>query len=183
MGVKPAFNSKLLIAQVLGRGLRRPDDWKGEDPMVTVFNHDAWSGRIKHLVNEILEIERRLTSRVDPASKWNFELHNLDYTRDEDTSEYAKKGEYRLLEEGFVDLPAQVEAEDVTIEFERAVTGEHAKWKTEIQHKTWSAEEVAEQMFQRLKSIDEESKDADAPKDRTACWPRSPTAWKSSNWP
>lgn len=163
-----AFNSKLLIAQVLGRGLRRPDDWKGEDPMVTVFNHDAWSGRIKHLVNEILEIERRLTSRVDPASKWNFELHNLNYTRDEDTSEYAKKGEYRLLEEGFVDLPAQVEAEDVTIEFERAVTGEHAKFKTEIRHKTWSAEEVAEQMFQRLKSIDEESKEADDPKDRTA---------------
>lgn len=163
-----AFNSKLLIAQVLGRGLRRPDDWKGEDPMVTVFNHDAWSGRIKHLVNEILEIERRLTSRIDTTSKWNFELHNLDYTRDEDTSEYAKKGEYRLLEGGFVDLPAQVEAEDVTIEFERAVTGEHAEWKTEIQHKTWSAEEIAEEMFQRLKSIDEESKDADDPKDRTA---------------
>ncbi|HEY5911627.1 MAG TPA: DEAD/DEAH box helicase family protein [Verrucomicrobiae bacterium] len=162
-----AFNSKMLIAQVLGRGLRRPEDWKGEDPMVTVFNHDAWSGRIKHLVNEILEIERRLTSRVDPASKWNFELHHLDYTRDEDASEYAKKGEYRLLEQGFVDLPAQVEAEDVTIEFERAVTGEHAKFKTEIQHKTWTADEVAEQMFQRLKSIDEESKDADDPKDRT----------------
>jgi type III restriction enzyme len=43
-----AFNSKLLIAQVLGRGLRRPDGWTGEDPMVTVFNHDAWSGRIRH---------------------------------------------------------------------------------------------------------------------------------------
>lgn len=86
----------------------------------------------------------------------------------EDTSEHAKKGEYRLLEEGFVDLPAQVEAEDVTIEFERAVTGEHAKFKTEIQHKTWGAEDVAEQMLQRLKSIDEESKDADDPKDRTA---------------
>lgn len=162
-----AFNSKLLIAQVLGRGLRRPDDWKGEDPMMTVFNHDAWSGRIKHLVNEILEIERRLTSRVDPASKWNFELDNLDYTRDEDTSEHAKKGEYRLLEQGFVDLPAQVEAEDVTIEFERAVTREHVKFKTEIQHKSWGAEEVAEQMFQRLKSIDEESKEAEDPKDRT----------------
>jgi len=153
---------------VLGRGLRRPDDWKGEDPMVTVFNHDGWSGRIKHLVNEILEIERRLTSRVDPASQWNFELHHLDYTREEDSSEFAKKGEYRLLEQGFVDLPAQVEAEDVTIEFERAVTGEHAKFKTQIQHMTWSAEEVAEQMFQRLKSIDEESKDSDDPKDRTA---------------
>jgi len=136
--------------------------------MVTVFNHDAWSGRIKHLVNEILELERRLTSRVDPSSKWNFDLHNLNYTREEDTSEYAKKGEYRLLEQGFVDLPAQVIAEDVTIEFERAVTGEHTKFKTEIQHKTWSVEDVAEQMFQRLKSIDEESKEADDPQDRTS---------------
>jgi type III restriction enzyme len=163
-----AFNSKLLIAQVLGRGLRRPDCWQGEDPIVTVFNHDAWSGRIKHLVNEILEIERRLTSRVDLKSKWNFDLHNLDYTREEDTSEYAKKGEYRLLEQGFVDLPTQVETEDVTIEFERAVTGDHSTFKSQIQHKTWSIEEVAEKMFQRLKSIDDESKDADDPEDRTS---------------
>jgi len=162
-----AFNSKLLIAQVLGRGLRRPDGWQGEDPMVTVFNHDAWSGRIKHLVNEILEIERRLTSTVDPQSPYNFELYDLDYTRAEDASEYAKKGEYRLLEQGFVDLPTQVEAEDVTVEFERAVTGEHTKFKTRIQHKTWSVEDVAEQMFQRLKSIDEESKEAEDPQDRT----------------
>lgn len=162
-----AFNSKLLIAQVLGRGLRRPDDWQGEDPIVSVFNHDAWSGRIKHLVNEILEIERRLTSTVNPASPFNFGLHNLDYTRIEDTSEYAKKGEYRLLEEGFVELPTQVEAEDVTVEFERAVTGEHVKFRTRIEHKTWTTEEVAEQMFHRLRSIDEESKDADDPKERT----------------
>ena len=162
-----AFNSKLLIAQVLGRGLRRPDGWQGEDPIVSVFNHDAWSGRIKHLVNEILEIERRLTSTVNPASPFNFGLHNLDYTRIEDTSEYAKKGEYRLLEEGFVELPTQVEAEDVTVEFERAVTGEHVKFRTRIEHKTWTTEEVAEQMFHRLRSIDEESKDADDPKERT----------------
>ena len=44
-----AFNSKLLIAQVLGRGLRIPDAYRGERPVVTVFNHDAWSSRIKHL--------------------------------------------------------------------------------------------------------------------------------------
>ena len=59
---------------------------------MSVFNHDAWSGRIKHLVNEILEIERRLNSTVILASPFNFGLHNLDYTRMEDTSEYAKKG-------------------------------------------------------------------------------------------
>jgi type III restriction enzyme len=162
-----AFNSKLLIAQVLGRGLRRPEGWQGEDPIVSVFNHDAWSGRIKHLVNEILEIERRLASTVNPASPHNFELHNLDYTRVEDTTEYAKKGEYRLLHEGFVELPTQLEVEDVPVEYERAVTGERVTFKTSIEHKTWSVEEVAEQMFQRLKSIDEESKDAKDPKDRT----------------
>lgn len=162
-----AFNSKLLIAQVLGRGLRRPDNWQGEDPIVSVFNHDAWSGRIKHLVNEILEIERRLTSQVNQTSPYNFDLYNLNYTRDEDTSEYAKKGEYLLLKQGYVELPTQVESEDVTVEFERAVSGEHIKFKTRIEHKTWSIEEVAEEMFHRLKSIDEESKEADNPKDHT----------------
>lgn len=171
-----AFNSKLLIAQVLGRGLRRPDGWKGEEPVVTVFNHDAWSGRIKHLVNEVLEIERRLTSKVDPKSPFNFELHHLDYTRSEEATEYAKKGEYKLFEEGYVDLPTQVEAEDVTVGFERAVTGEHIKFKTTIQHKTWTVEEVGEQMFHKLKSIDEESKDADDPKDRTSYAKRFPIA-------
>ncbi len=162
-----AFNSKLLIAQVLGRGLRRPDGWTGEEPVVTVFNHDAWSSRIKHLVNEILEIERLLTSTVDPKSAFNFELHHLDYTRSEDATEYAKRGEYRLFAEGYVDLPTQLETEDVTVGFERAVSGEHIKFKTTVRHRTWGVEEVAEQMFQKLKAIDEESKGASNPKDRT----------------
>ncbi len=45
-----AFNSKLLIAQVLGRGLRLPLQYP--NAQVTVFNHDSWSGRIKSLVDE-----------------------------------------------------------------------------------------------------------------------------------
>lgn len=171
-----AFNSRLLIAQVLGRGLRRPDGWQGEEPVVTVFNHDAWSGRIKHLVNEVLEIDRRLTSSIDPRSAYNFDLHNLNYRRIEDSTEYAKRGEYRILEEGYVDLPTQIQTEDVTIGFERAVTGEHTKYKTTIQHKTWSVEEVAEQMFHKLKAIDEESQDASDPSDRTGYAKRFPLA-------
>jgi len=171
-----AFNSKLLIAQVLGRGLRRPDGWKGEEPVVTVFNHDAWSGRIKHLVNEVLEIERRLASTVNPKSSFNFELHHLDYTRSEDVTEFAKKGEYKLFGDGYVDLPTQVETEDVTVRFERAVTGEHVKFKTNVLHKTWAVEEVAEQMFQKFRSIDEESKGAADPKDRTSYAKRFPVS-------
>lgn len=162
-----AFNSKLLIAQVLGRGLRVPDDWRGEQPIVTVFNHDAWSGRIRHLVNEILEIERRLTSEIVSASSLHFDLHNLKYDRNPDTSEYAKKGDYRLLEQGFVDLPSQVEAEDVTVELERAVSGERVKFKSRIEHKTFSVEEVAERMFRALEAIDRENAESSDPKEHT----------------
>ena len=162
-----AFNSKLLIAQVLGRGLRYPEGWQGADPIVTVFNHDAWAGRIRHLVDEILEMENRLSSTAMEKSSFHFDLHNLDYTRETDTSQFTKKGEYRLLEDGYVELPSQVEVEDVDIEFERAVSGDHIKFRTKLEHKTYSYDEVAEEMYRRLQSIDEESKEAPDPKDRT----------------
>ena len=162
-----AFNSKLLIAQVLGRGLRRPDGWQGADPVVTIFNHDAWAGRIKHLVDEILEIERRLGSRVLDDTPYHFDLHNLNYTRETDTAHFPKTGEYRLLQQGYVELPSQVEIEDVAIDYEAAVTGAHTKFKTQIAHKTYSFAEVGEEMYRRLQTIDDESKDAEDPKDRT----------------
>lgn len=163
-----AFNSKLLISQILGRGLRRPEPWSGKDPVVTVFNHDAWSARIRQLVNEVLEIETRITSRPDPASPYNFDLHQLDYTRAEDVSEFAKKGEYKLFESGYVELPTQVETEDVSIVYVDATTEKGSQFKAVIEHKTWSIEEVARQMHERLRWIDDESKDALEPADRTA---------------
>lgn len=169
-----AFNSKLLIAQVLGRGLRRPNNWTGEDPVVTVFNHDAWSGNIKRLVNEILEIERKLTSRVQAESTYNFDLHNLDYTRLEDASEHTKVGEYKLLERGFVHLTGQVETEAVTVEFERAITGEQSKFQTSIQHTTFSVQDVSERIYHALKIIDDESADAKCEADRTQYTKRFP---------
>ncbi|PJR92418.1 hypothetical protein CN878_22245 [Ochrobactrum sp. 695/2009] len=162
-----AFNSKLLISQILGRGLRRPEPWSGPDPVVTVFNHDSWSARIKHLVNEVLEIERRITCRADPGSDYNFDLHVLDYTRIEDITEYAKKGEYKLFESGYVELPTQVEAEDVAIGYVDAISEKGTTFKAVIEHKTWSATDVARQMYERLRGIDEESKDAEDPDDRT----------------
>jgi len=50
---------------------------------------------------------------------------------------------------------------------ERAVSGEHVKFKTRLEHKTYSVEEVAERMFRALQMIDEESRSEPAPKDRT----------------
>jgi type III restriction enzyme len=165
---KRAFDSKLLIAQVLGRGLRIPIRWSGEQPIVTVFNHAAWSGSIKHLVDEILEIERRLSSVVVVSSSYNFDLHSLDYDREEDTSQFAKKGEYRFLDQGFLRLPTQIEREDISVEFARAVSEERAKWKTRIVHKTYSIEEVAEALYRKLEAVDSESGGSEDPRERTS---------------
>jgi len=154
-----AFNSKLLIAQVLGRGLRIPLGWTGEPPEVTVFNHDAWAGSIRHLVNEILEIEKRISSHVLEESPHHFDLHNIDYTLEQTSVKKPMVGEYTLFAKGYVDLYSDSAAEDVSIEFERAITGERYKWQTKIQHKTYTPLEVALQMYQRL----EEAQDPDDP--------------------
>ena len=89
-----AFNSKLLIAQVLGRGLRLPDEYKNPQPSVTVFNHDSWSKNIKNLVNEVLEIETRIISSVlfkGDRNKFNFSLYNLSYEKEEQEETHDEK--------------------------------------------------------------------------------------------
>jgi type III restriction enzyme len=154
-----AFNSKLLIAQVLGRGLRVPTGWEGAQPEVTVFNHDAWATRIRHLVNEILEIERRLTCRTNDDSPYHFSLHNIDYALEPISVKKPMTGPYNLFEKGFIELPAEVPAEDVSVEFERAITGERYIWQTKIQHKTFTARQIALHMYRRL----EEEQDPDDP--------------------
>lgn len=154
-----AFNSKLLIAQVLGRGLRVPIDWTGEQPVVTVFNHDAWAPRIRHLVNEILEIEKRLSSSILEGSPHHFDLHNIDYTLRTTSVKKPMAGEYTLFAKGYVDLATESPTEDVSIDFERAATGERHKWQTRIQHRTYTPREVAVDMYLRL----EEAQDPDDP--------------------
>ncbi len=77
---KRAFNSKLLIAQVLGRGLRRPEGLKAE-PRVFVFNHDKWGGEVEDLVAEVLDQETTVAQRpTDKRKVKHFDLHLLDYT-------------------------------------------------------------------------------------------------------
>ena len=74
-----AFSSKLLIAQVLGRGLRVPPGLTKE-PLVTINNHEAWSEEIGNLLKEVLEVENTLSWGYDPRRKeFVFPLHNLRY--------------------------------------------------------------------------------------------------------
>lgn len=154
-----AFNSKLLIAQVLGRGLRIPNGWTGEQPEVTVFNHDAWASRIRHLVNEILEIEKRLSSHVVQESVYHFKLHNIDYTLKPTSIKKVKIGEYNLFVKGYVDLATESSSEEVRIKFEHAATEERYEWQTKIRRKTFSVNDVAIEMYSRL----EEAQDPNDP--------------------
>ncbi len=100
-----AFNSKLLIAQVLGRGLRVPENWHGEQAKVTVFNHESWAPKIEHLVNEILEMDKRVSSVVLRNSEHHFTVHNLEYEKTETSTKVTAPGEYNLFERGHLDLP------------------------------------------------------------------------------
>jgi type III restriction enzyme len=154
-----AFNSKLLIAQVLGRGLRVPDAYRGEWSVVTVFNHDAWSSRIKHLVDEVMEIEKRLYSYpVTKTPDYHFVLHHIQYGKPQvvSESEFEMKGAYEFTK-GFVTLTAQVSALERQTTYERAVTGEERIKKTLVHYRMHTVDEVAEAIHYRLGSIDMET--------------------------
>ncbi|MBP8981037.1 MAG: DEAD/DEAH box helicase family protein [Syntrophobacterales bacterium] len=89
-----AFNSKLLIAQVLGRGLRIPESLKGKDKpvLLRVNNHERWTSQIENLYRDVLEIENRLSWGYDPVrSKYAFALYNLSYEPVKTTSETKNK--------------------------------------------------------------------------------------------
>jgi type III restriction enzyme len=77
---KRAFNSKLLIAQVLGRGLRVPKLGSGVHPVVRVFNHQNWGPEVEGLVAEVIDQETLIAQRpVHRREVPHFELHDLVY--------------------------------------------------------------------------------------------------------
>lgn len=150
---KRAFESKLLIAQVLGRGLRIPDGWKGEQPEVTVFNHDNWAEDIRHLVYEVMEYEKRIPTFPLEQSEFNFEILNIEYDPKPYTQTYAMDDKYKLFAKGYVDLSTEQPIEEIKIEFEEATTGARTQWKTSIKHKTYTPREVADVMYQRFEDL------------------------------
>ena len=162
-----AFNSKLLIAQVLGRGLRIPEAYLGQKPVVTVFNHARWSSRIKYLVDEVLEIEKRIYSfPVDKEQKYHFTFHNIDYAKTTEIEEYKQKKEYEFTK-GFVTLIRQSPELERETEYVRATTGESRIKKTLIKYKMFSIDEIAEQIYNRFKSIDMETTETEYPTNYT----------------
>lgn len=96
-----AFSSKLLIAQVLGRGLRVPPGLP-EQPLVKINNHEAWSEEVGNLLKEVLEVENTLSWGYDSSrSQYLFPLHNLKY-EPKQTSTEKKKEKARAPEVKFL---------------------------------------------------------------------------------
>jgi len=86
-----AFNSKLLISQVLGRGLRIPRGLR-HPVYVKINNHEKWTPNIVNLYNEVLEIENKLSWGYDKRKKdYLFPLYNLEYSFEKDTVEVKKE--------------------------------------------------------------------------------------------
>jgi len=152
-----AFNSKLLIAQVLGRGLRIPQAYKGEQPVVTVFNHDKWSKSIKHLVDEVLEIEKRIHSYIIPKKEdYNFNLCNINYKKTEEITEIPQLKEFnfaRLQREG-ISYSTQAKRLPKEIRYAKAVVEDEEIRKAVIELKMYPIEEAVQRVWGVIAAID-----------------------------
>lgn len=156
-----AFNSKLLISQVLGRGLRVPEEYQSPQPRVRVFNHDAWSRKIRGLVDEILEIEMKLTSSVllegERSTNYNFNVYNINY--DKQPIEKESKREHKIFDytKGYIELIAQAEEAEKETDYTN-LAGIVTSNKTLIQYNTYSVSEVVNKIYEEFKTREWEGK-------------------------
>jgi len=153
---KRAFNSKLLIAQVLGRGLRVPDEYGSEQPTVIVYNHDKWSTAIKDLVYEVMAYEQRARSYIVKKDKdYNFVLHNLNYKKKEvNVKKHPIKKEFKIPE---IKLNTQSDLIKRKTTYHKIKEGREEEISTEIAIRMYSLTEVARDIYTKLVYFDEEA--------------------------
>jgi len=144
---KRAFNSKLLIAQVLGRGLRIPPQYALEKPEVIVFNHVKWAPEIRELVEEVMEIELRLhVYPIKEKNEYNFKIHQIIY----ELKEKPRESKFKTEGPKKIKFSPQVEALEKETEWERAVTREREITKAKVVYDFYTVEEVANDIWNRL---------------------------------
>ncbi len=156
-----AFNSKLLIAQVLGRGLRRPDGWQSAwgIPKVVVFNHEKWAPRVKNLVNELLDFKKVIYTTIDSDSEYNFELLNVKYTPEEISKKRAEQPTpLSFLENGFVKLPTDSESGSVEVQLLDIQTNRSRTRALNYSSETFSVKSVAQAMYDRFSDLPTDEK-------------------------
>jgi type III restriction enzyme len=100
---KRAFDSKLLISQVLGRGLRLLPRYR--DARVVVFNHAKWAPEMRRLFDEVWYDEQRIRSSAIAGDPRHFEVHLLEVDRQTTSTATAAAPKGRAAGEKLVLLP------------------------------------------------------------------------------
>lgn len=155
-----AFNSKLLISQVLGRGLRIPEGYEGKQPSVIVFNHDSWSKNIKSLVDEVLEIETRIISSVKfdgQRNKHNFTVHNIPYTKEEKEIEHdeeLKPLDYSKTWRDGIKLVSQTDKIRRETSYQNLVSGKSTSREYDIEYLTEDLDIVVNKILHEFRMRD-----------------------------
>lgn len=148
---KRAFDSKLLISQVLGRGLRIPKEYALEQPAVKIFNHDKWYEQIKGLVDEVLEREKRIYSYIVKKNRdYNFFVHNINYEKEEAIEEYKKEGSYKFDKEfiTYSDQPKVRDGEIIFVSVKDPTSQKTIKVKTTV--KMYPVDEVVNEVKNKI---------------------------------
>lgn len=159
-----AFNSKLLVAQVLGRGLRIPEKYKNPQPTVIVFNHKNWSSKIKKLVEEVLEIETKLRSNIISDGvrvDYNFTVHNIMFSSESteiDSSADGKTFDFSRLKKEGIALESQTIEITRKTGYESVVGGGSRAKEYALRNKTWSIEQVLDKLFDEFEQRDWEGR-------------------------
>jgi len=147
-----AFNSKLLISQVLGRGLRVPPEYVG-NAEVTIFNHSSWGSKIKGLVDEVLELEMRLESSniiEGDRSKFHFELYNINYNKIEKAVENNKK-EKEFNYKDYINLESSVDQVNQETTYTN-LANEYKGVEYKIKNRMTSIKEIVDKIYHEFQT-------------------------------
>lgn len=149
------FKSKLLISQVLGRGLRIPRCLKTIDlltnyPILTITNHEKFSNTIKEILESVINsdmfiISEPLSIKEDPdwRGKYHFSLFNLNYLageKFEDAPEQSTQLQGRQLILEKFDLH-----EDLTVFYDKD------KKEYRLRKQTITLDSIVDSLYSRFK--------------------------------
>lgn len=150
---KRAFDSKLLISQVLGRGLRRPDGITAV-PVVYVFNHQRWGREIDDFVAEILDQETTIAQRpADRTGVPQIDLHQLETEALPQTVKITPLESNKKLDA--LKLGPQADAEEQTRFVSATDATRAAILTTRIVERRYPTEIIVEEVREKLLGHDE----------------------------
>ena len=147
-----AFNSKLLIAQVLGRGLRIPIEY--QQSKVTIFNHDSWSSKIKELVDEILEIELKLTNSnlaIGDRANFHFNLYGINYQKELKTIENNDDRKVFDYSKEYINLESAISSTVKTTTYSNIIAEEQDVDYT-ISYRMTSISEIVDKIYEDFRT-------------------------------